>query len=48
MDREIKMHSLLKHENIIRLFNNFEDENKIYLLQEFASHDNLFYYIGKL
>lgn len=48
MLREIRLHSFLKHENIIRLYTSFEDSAKIYLLQEYATHDNLFYFIGKL
>jgi serine/threonine protein kinase len=46
--REIRLHSFLKHDNVIRLYTSFEDNSKIYLLQEYAIHDNLFYYIGKL
>jgi serine/threonine protein kinase len=43
--REIEIHRKLKHENIIKLFTNLEDDEYIYLILEYASKGNLFYLI---
>lgn len=43
--REVEIHKKLKHENIIRLYTSFEDENFIYLVLEYAAKGNLFYLI---
>lgn len=37
MDREIRLHSELQHENIVALYAAFEDRDHVYLLQEHAS-----------
>jgi serine/threonine protein kinase len=43
--REVDIHKRLKHENIIRLYTSFEDNNYIYLVLEYASKGNLFFMI---
>jgi serine/threonine protein kinase len=43
--REVDIHRRLRHENIIRLYNSFEDSDFIYLVLEFAEKGNLFYFI---
>ena len=48
LDTEIKLHLLLKHENIIRLYTSFRDAEYTYLVQEYAALDNLFNHIGKM
>ena len=40
--REITLMYQLKHENVIRLVDHFEDEHKVYLLLEYASNGTLF------
>lgn len=45
--REVEIHKRLKHSNIIRLINYFEDEKKLYLILEFASKGSLFHLIKK-
>ncbi len=39
---EINIHSKLSHENIIRLYNVYEDENSINLILEYAKNGNLY------
>ena len=39
---EINIHSKLFHENIIRLYNVYEDENNINFIMEYAKNGNLF------
>lgn len=36
VEREIRLHSQLRHENIIQLYGSFEDEDNVYLVQEYA------------
>lgn len=45
--REVKIHKRLKHDNIIRLINYFEDEKNLYLILEYASKGSLFHLIKK-
>lgn len=40
--REIKYHSYLKHENIIKLFGVFHDEEKIYMILEYAADGEVY------
>lgn len=40
--REIKHHSYLKHENIIKLYGVFHDEEKIYMIMEYACDGELY------
>ena len=43
--REVQIHKKLKHENIIRLLTDLEDDKFIYLILEYASKGNLFFLI---
>jgi serine/threonine protein kinase len=43
--REVEIHRQLKHQNIIRLYSHFEDQEYIYLVLEYAEGGNLFYFI---
>ena len=45
--REVEIHKRLKHSNIIRLVNYFEDEENLYLILEYASRGSLFHLIKK-
>lgn len=45
--REIKIHSQLRHENIVRLYTSLEDKDFIYLVLEYCDKGNLFHYIRK-
>lgn len=45
--REVEIHKRLKHENIIRLINYFEDDVNLYLILEYASKGSLFHLIKK-
>ena len=40
--REIDIHSRLNHANIVKLFAAFEDDECIYLVQEYAEHGDLY------
>lgn len=42
VEREIRIHISLQHENIIRLHVAFEDEKNVYMVQEFATGGDLF------
>ena len=42
MEREIRLHIALDHENIIKLYSAFEDEKNVYMVQEFAGSGDLF------
>lgn len=42
MEREVRLHINLHHENIIHLFAAFEDEKHVYMVQEFAVCGDLF------
>lgn len=37
MEREIRIHSRLSHENIIQLYAAFEDDSNVYMVQEYAT-----------
>ena len=37
VEREIRLHSCLQHDSIISLYAAFEDDQHVYLAQEFAS-----------
>ncbi len=41
---EIAIHGKLKHENIVKLYEVFEDRNFIYIAMELCVHGNLFKY----
>lgn len=45
--REVEIHKRLKHVNIIRLINYFEDRENLYLILEYASRGSLFHLIKK-
>ena len=45
--REIQIHKKLKHENIVRMFTDLEDEQFIYLVMEYINKSNLFVMIKK-
>jgi serine/threonine protein kinase len=40
--REIKIHSFLNHENIIKLYGVFHDDDKIYMILEYAPDGELY------
>jgi serine/threonine protein kinase len=40
--REIKIHSFLDHENIIKLYGFFHDDDNIYLILEYAPDGELY------
>lgn len=42
VEREIRIHSQLRHENIIQLFAAFEDAENVYLAQEYAAGGDLY------
>ena len=46
--REIKIHSHLKHENILDLYGVFDDEDSIYLIEELCVGGDLFKTLKKL
>lgn len=37
VEREIRIHSRLSHENIIQLHAAFEDDSNVYMVQEYAT-----------
>jgi len=43
--REVEIHKQLKHENKIKQYTSFEDEEYVYLVLEYAEKGNLFYFI---
>lgn len=43
--QEVIIHKRLKHKNILKLYSDFEDDQYIYLILEFASIGNLFQWI---
>lgn len=45
--REVEIHKRLKHDNIVRLVNYFEDKHSLYLILEYASKGSLFHLIKK-
>ena len=45
--REVLIHRHLRHENIIKFYDLFEDEGKIYIVIEYAKNGNLFYFLHK-
>lgn len=40
--REIKIHSYLNHRNIIKLYGVFHDDNKVYMIMEYAPEGELY------
>lgn len=46
--REERLHRLLVHPNIIRLFGKREEADKVYIFLEYAAGGELFNKIGKL
>lgn len=45
--REIEIHAHLRHPNILRMYNYFQDEKKVYLILEYALHGELFKELNK-
>lgn len=45
--REIHILKIIRHPNIIQLYEIFEDEERIYLIMEYAEKGELFEYIVK-
>ena len=45
--REVLIHRRLKHPNIIKFYEVFEEKKKVYIVLEYAKHGNLFYYLHK-
>ena len=45
--KEIDLHKSLNHENIIRLYDNFEDETHSFLILEYAEKGDLFEFLRK-
>lgn len=45
--REVEIHKRLKHKNIVRLVNYFEDKKNLYLILEYCSKGSLFHLIKK-
>ena len=41
------IHRRLRHENIIKFYDVFEEKKKVYIVLEYAKHGNLFYYLHK-
>lgn len=48
INNEIKISDSLKHENIIKLYDCFQDEDYIYLVLELAEHGQLFSKLRKV
>lgn len=42
MIREIKIHSYLSHKNIIKLYGVFHDDEKVYMILEYAPGGELY------
>lgn len=47
LEREIKIHKHTSHPNIIKLLNSFEDEEKVYIVLEYAPRNNLWNLLKK-
>eukprot|EP00955_Chlamydomonas_euryale_P116000 366391-Chlamydomonas_euryale.AAC.9 len=47
VEREIRLHSMLDHPNVIRLYVAFEDAKNVYMVQEFAGNGDLFEHVRK-
>ena len=47
LKREIEIHKQLKHDYIVRLYTNLEDQHFYYLVMEYIPKDNLFNAIRK-
>ena len=45
--REVLIHRRLKHPNIIKFYEVFEEKKKVYIVLEYAKNGNLFYYLHK-
>jgi serine/threonine protein kinase len=45
--REVEIQSRLSHPNIIKLYGYFQDNNYVYLVQEYASGGSLFEYVNR-
>ena len=45
--REVLIHRRLRHTNIIKFYEVFEEKKKVYIVLEYAKHGNLFYYLHK-
>jgi serine/threonine protein kinase len=47
LEREIKVHKKISHPNIIKLVNFFEDEEKVYMVLEYAPRNTLWNLLKK-
>ena len=45
--REVLIHRKLSHSNIVKFYEVFEENKKIYLVLEYCKNGNLFYYLHK-
>lgn len=47
LEREIAVMKLLEHDNIVRLFDVWENSNELYLIMEYVEGGELFHYVGQ-
>lgn len=45
--REIKLHSLLSHTNVVKMMGHFVQNKKLHIVLEYAENGNLFKHIRK-
>ena len=45
--REIKLHSMLNHKNVVKMMGHFVQDKKLHIILEYADNGNLFKYIRK-
>eukprot|EP01035_Chromulina_nebulosa_P042676 gene42676-57769_t len=45
VDNEIQLHSKMHHQNIVQLFNSFEDDENVYMVMEICKYGNMFKYL---
>src|SRR3990167_7644746 len=47
VDLEVKIHRLLDHDHIAKLYDHFKDEKSIYFVLEYCNHGDLYQYVHK-
>ena len=48
LKREISVHSMLSHRNIVKLYKHFQDQSNYYLLMEFCEGEDLYRRLGRV
>lgn len=45
VENEISLHRIMDHENVVRLYNSFEDDDYVYMVMDICRYGNMFKFL---